>query len=361
MNRCRRTAFTLVELLVVIAIIGILVGMLLPAVQQVRESARRTACLNNIHQLVLATHNFESAQGFIPPGARLGEGTGWHAYLLPYIEQDSLYSQIFVTDPDQDFNWSSDGLIALQATIPMFRCPSEPAPESIDSFPGPANRAVASYMACATGTIPNSSSDLRSNRLELHPNDAGNTTSEAFVRQFRSGAMAPTQTFIDHSTLNNPYPAFETRVTFADILDGQSNTIMIGECVFDTSSHRQIGGDATTTVGADHWAIGSGTMDISSSSSASVNPVNDLSEFMGTTALPFNFYHSNSRKLNYEDLHDDSLLKDNFAFSFNSWHAGNGVNFALADGSSKFIGGETDEVVRSRLGMIADRGQIDDF
>ena len=77
--------------------------------------------------------------------------------------------------------------------------------------------------------------------------------------------------------------------------------------------------------------------------------------------LPFNFYHFNRASLNYEDLHDDSRLKDHFAFSFNSWHSGNGVNFALVDGSSRFIGGETEETVRSRLGMIADRGEVGDF
>ena len=360
MSNSRPAGFTLVELLVVIAIIGILVGMLLPAVQQVRESARRSACLNNIRQISLATQNFESAQGFIPPGARLGEGTGWHAYLLPYIEQDGLYNLITVTDPDQEFNWSSDGRDALQALIPLFRCPSELAPKSVDSHPGPADRAVASYIGCASGTIPPNMNDLKSSSLELHPSSAGDSSVESFVRKFRSGAMAPTQTFIDHSTLSNPYPKFETKVTFADILDGASNTILIGECVFDTTRHFN-GSGQSTTVGADHWYIGSGTMDISSSSNASVNPVNDLSEFMGTTALPFNFYHSNRNSLNFDGLDGNSLLKDHLAFSFNSWHAGNIVNFAFADGSSKLLGGETDATVRSRLGMIADRQAVGEF
>ena len=361
MSKPHRFGFTLVELLVVVAIIGVLVGLLLPAVQQVRESARRTACLNNIRQIALATHNFEAGLGFIPPGARLGEGTGWHAHLLPFIEQEGLYSQIELTDPDQEFNWSSDGIVALQTVVPLFRCPSEIAPDSIDSHPAPDNRAVASYIAVATGTIPSNSSDLRSNRLELHPSLGGDPDAETFVRSFRSGCMAPTQSFIDHPTLQNPYPELKTKVRMADILDGASNTLLVGECIFDTTSHVQQGGSSTTSVGADHWAIGSGTMDISSSSQAQSNPVNDLSEFMGSTALPFNFYHANRDKLNYEDLHNDTLLKDHFAFSFNSWHAGNGVNFALADGSSRFISGDTDETIRSRLGMIADRGTIDDF
>lgn len=125
-KHARRRGFNLVELLVVIVITGILVGMLLPAVQQIRESARRTACLNNMRQQILAVHNFESAQGFIPPGARLGEGTGWHAYILPAIEQNNLYERIELVDPNQEFEWASDGEDVLETRIELFRCPSEP-------------------------------------------------------------------------------------------------------------------------------------------------------------------------------------------------------------------------------------------
>jgi prepilin-type N-terminal cleavage/methylation domain-containing protein len=97
-----RNAFTLVELLVVIAIIGILIGMLLPAVQQVREAARRTDCGNKIRQLGLAIMNYESAHKALPPGwtandpldAASAPGWGWSAQILPFVEAGNVYSSV---------------------------------------------------------------------------------------------------------------------------------------------------------------------------------------------------------------------------------------------------------------------------
>jgi prepilin-type N-terminal cleavage/methylation domain-containing protein/prepilin-type processing-associated H-X9-DG protein len=136
-----KKAFTLVELLVVISIIGILIGMLLPAVQQVREAARRTACKNNLRQLALALHNYESSFQEFPPGYAYISGTdyaaetgypvgsgsanhlgqAWGAYVLPYMEATNLHAQINFALPGFDVA----NLAARETQISTFICPTD--------------------------------------------------------------------------------------------------------------------------------------------------------------------------------------------------------------------------------------------
>lgn len=132
-NRRLSSGFTLIELLVVIAIIGILVAILLPAVQAAREAARRMSCQNNLKQIVLAVHNYEGTQGVFPPSFCIQPGTvlsgnngSWSAQarILPYLEQDNAYDLVRLNVAwDNPINWNT-GVPIMK--IPTFRCPTEP-------------------------------------------------------------------------------------------------------------------------------------------------------------------------------------------------------------------------------------------
>src|SRR5437763_3681668 len=134
----RRPAFTLIELLVVIAIIAVLIGLLLPAVQKVREAAARMSCSNNLKQIGLALHNYHDANGTFPSGTEercpsniaFGSNAGctyyanWSISILPYIEQGNLANLYDFTKPNYMPGYPQN-MVAVQTQIKVFQCPSD--------------------------------------------------------------------------------------------------------------------------------------------------------------------------------------------------------------------------------------------
>jgi prepilin-type N-terminal cleavage/methylation domain-containing protein len=213
-SRRNRQAFTLIELLVVIAIIAILIGLLLPAVQKVREAAARTQCTNNLKQWGIALHAFHDVNNGFPYGATTPKpssvagnwGPSWFVYALPYIEQDNMFRQLNLNQ-----NMWNDGQnnIALHNFSPkIFTCPSSPLTNltgpgdqgnpNPSVVPNPLNTTT-SYVGIAGATNDNAS------RLRTNGNYSGILSG--------GGVLVP----------NN------NKVTFNSITDGSSNTIVVGE------------------------------------------------------------------------------------------------------------------------------------
>lgn len=196
-----RTAFTLIELLVVIAIIAVLIGLLVPAVQKVREAANRMSCSNNLKQLGTALHNYESSFGYFPKGqGPSSSSANWRIHVLPYIEQEGVFKQVNqadTTDPTSP--------VLSNLTMTSFKCPSSALQTNQPVKPG-----WASFQS--TQQIPS-----YIGLMGAYPDPAGRTTG-AWVTSNYGGWLAMTGMLLPNET-----------VRLTDCLDGTSNTFFIGE------------------------------------------------------------------------------------------------------------------------------------
>jgi prepilin-type N-terminal cleavage/methylation domain-containing protein/prepilin-type processing-associated H-X9-DG protein len=343
----RSGGFTLIELLVVIAIIGVLIALLLPAVQKVREAANKTQCSNNLKQFGLALHNYESSYGKLPPscwkeaikdptdswnaGRPYNPATyHWSFVLLPYIEQDNIYKSIPPGPPpgpppgtgNPGVNLASSQawlnppfLTALQTSLKVMRCPSTSDKQHYDDnsrnvpIPG---RASASYGVVMSGSIGNPAGP-RPGELSSHMDD-GNP-----------GALNGPYGFAElvHARYDGPFNQ-NTTYRILDIVDGTSNTAAIGE------RYRLNEDRGTADFGWGYFAIGTAHGQ-------------DLHhQFSGTTGIPFNLFSS---------LTGNNQNRQNVA-GFRSRHP-NGVNFVFLDGSVRFLTDASSDEFRLAIGTRA--------
>jgi prepilin-type N-terminal cleavage/methylation domain-containing protein/prepilin-type processing-associated H-X9-DG protein len=210
----KRSGFTLIELLVVIAIIAVLIGLLLPAVQKVREASYNTQCKNNLKQLVLACSNYESAMGTLPPGsgalaAGASSAPSLLAIILPYIEQANLYNQFDFT---KDVNNTAANAAARDQDVKIYMCPSDKSTQSLLD-PGGSGR--------PTG---------RSNYL----GNVGTTADQHSTDGTRVGIFNFTYGAAASATSGRPV---SSTVRYSMISDGTSNTAMWSESVRSLASN----------------------------------------------------------------------------------------------------------------------------
>jgi prepilin-type N-terminal cleavage/methylation domain-containing protein/prepilin-type processing-associated H-X9-DG protein len=332
----QRRAFTLIELLVVIAIIGVLVALLLPAVQQAREAARRAQCKNNLKQLGIAVHNYADTNNAFPPNLVPGgnfnySGGNWGvlAFLSPFLEQSNVYNSMnleaptytgypaVIADPG---NNRAAGLL-----IPLFLCPTDLG-RSLGSGYGVAGLGPANYCANQGSGIYVDSSGAPANGSPYNSN----------------GVMFA-----------------NSRVRIGEILDGTSNTACMSESVLGDGTRSVMGstppGPPRTTYG--YLMTFQSSLDDASCGAPSAWNFTDLRQFLWYSGeirnAAYNHYYTpNSR--NYDCITNAIALQ----YTAIGWKAARslhpgGVNLMLCDGSVRFTSENVDTTVWRSLGTRA--------
>lgn len=331
----RKVGFTLVELLVVIAIIGVLVGLLLPAVQQAREAARRMSCQNNLKQIGLALHNYNDTYGRLPcaiwsanpakgePSSFDDDGYGWMVSILPFVEQGALYDML-----DTSVKTGTPGAVETYYTnnsrpipggetvLSMYRCPSSALPEIVP----------------ATYSIPGTTGGMTTN----HSQSVGYAVTDYKA----AGGSCYGDDGAMHKLWENVNDNGSIGRRFAEVTDGLTNTIFAGESSYVSPTASTWQGytgpfpvDATS-VKVDDWPVwigGAGTDE-----GARIN---------GRTNSPINCRCSASKMI--------TAVNDDCAFSY---HPG-GAQFLFGDGSVHFLTENLSSDVYCNLHSIRD-GQV---
>jgi prepilin-type N-terminal cleavage/methylation domain-containing protein/prepilin-type processing-associated H-X9-DG protein len=339
-------AFTLVELLVVIAIIGILVALLLPAIQAAREAARRTQCSNNLKQIGLAINNYESSSKTLPPGCFLGEGSAWSAYLLPFLEEGVAFDFLTIGETDAgNFQWASSSpysdanllgpsyvnVRVIESVMSVYRCPSSGLREHQTDLSNDGywvmRRSPASYIGVVSG-LETRQHPLWRMRFERAP--VANPTFPGV-----DGVMVA----FDKDT------EAKTRIKFKMITDGASKTAVAGEAVHDTEAVEAKGSVKEHQAGSrkDHWWGGSDDIDTS--------PFMDLSEMLGSTGV----HPPNAQNIYSQrdcDSNPESPACQALQLAFGSKH--NGITqMVFCDGHVESVTDDIDKQIWSDYGTRA--------
>lgn len=293
-RRGRRPAgFTLVELLVVIAIIGVLVALLLPAVQAARESARRTQCTNNLKQLSLGCHTYHDTHNALPFAYQ--QNISQLARLLPFIEQTALHDRVNYAVP---FNDPANAFV-MMANVPGFVCPSDP-----NMLP-PGLGGTTNYYANMGTNIVNSAPSTVSGGVNFGMAD-------------QNGAFTASMA-----------------VRFADILDGTSNTALMSERT------RGDGSNGISTLISDTFQPGTypSTADQAMADCLAMNPADLSKQGFSNVGVPWlRPYHSTTAYFHVMTPNNRSCMfpPQRIATTANSRHPG-GVIVGMADGGVRFV------------------------